>query len=142
MIASCAMPTACVLVMAIGSVSAPDSSLTLGDPAIQATVVARDAANNILSLTGRTVAWTSSNIAAATVSASGLLTAVGAGSSTIGVTVDGVGPATFTLTVAPIPVASDRRGVFLQLGAFGSRANAESLGSRIQRERIKSVIDI
>ncbi len=34
----------------------------------------------------------------------------------------------------PIPVASDRRGVFLQLGAFGSRANAESLGSRIQRE--------
>ena len=34
----------------------------------------------------------------------------------------------------PIPVASDRRGVFLQLGAFGSRANAESLSSRIQRE--------
>ena len=35
---------------------------------------------------------------------------------------------------APIPVATDRRGVFLQLGAFSARANAESLGARIQRE--------
>lgn len=35
---------------------------------------------------------------------------------------------------APIPVAADRRGVFLQLGAFSSRANAENLGARIQRE--------
>jgi len=35
---------------------------------------------------------------------------------------------------APLPVASDRRGIFLQLGAFGARANAESLSARIQRE--------
>ena len=75
--------------------------------AVQATVVARDAANNILSLAGRTIVWTSSATGVATVSASGLVSAVGAGSSTIGVTVDGVGPATFVLTVSPpVPVAS------------------------------------
>ena len=82
------------------SVSAPDSSLTLGDPALQAIVVARDAANNILSLTGRTVVWSSSDPSVATVSASGLITPASAGTSTIGVTVDGVGPATFALTVS------------------------------------------
>ena len=60
------------------SVSAPDSSLKTGTRT-QATVVARDAANNILSLTGRTVVWTSSATGVATVSASGLVTAVGAG---------------------------------------------------------------
>lgn len=35
---------------------------------------------------------------------------------------------------APLPQASDRRGIFLQLGAFSSRANAESLRHRILRE--------
>jgi uncharacterized protein YjdB len=88
------------------SVSAPDSSIALGDPALQATVVARDATNNILPLTGRTVVWSSSDPSVATVSASGLITPASAGTSTIGVTVDGVGPATFLLTVTPVAVAS------------------------------------
>ncbi|MBM3345358.1 MAG: septal ring lytic transglycosylase RlpA family protein [Betaproteobacteria bacterium] len=35
---------------------------------------------------------------------------------------------------ASLPVASDRRGIFLQLGAFGARANAGNLTTRIQRE--------
>ena len=87
------------------SVSAPDSSLTTGSTT-QATVVARDAANNILPLTGRTIVWTSSATGVATVSSSGLISAVAAGSATIGVTVDGVGPATFGLTVSAPSVAS------------------------------------
>ncbi len=87
------------------AITAPDSSITAGD-VIQGSVVARDAANNILSLTGRTVTWTSSVTAVASVSSTGAITAIAAGTSTIGVTVDGVGPATFTLSVAPRPVAS------------------------------------
>jgi rare lipoprotein A len=34
----------------------------------------------------------------------------------------------------PLPLASDRRGVFLQLGAFSSRTNAENLRARLLRE--------
>ena len=86
-------------------VTAPDSSLTIGD-LVQATVVARDAANNALSLAGRTVAWTSSATSVATISSAGLITAIGVGSATIGVTVDGVGPATIPISVALVPVAS------------------------------------
>ncbi len=97
--------TVSLVPVATVSVVAPDSSLTPGS-VVQGTVVARDAANTVLSLAGRTVAWSSSATGVATVSASGLITAVGPGSTTIGVTVDGVGPATFTLSVAPTPVAS------------------------------------
>ena len=87
------------------SVTATDSSLTTGTTA-QATVVARDAANNVLGLSGRTIAWSSSVTSVATVSAAGLITAVAPGTTTIGVTVDGVGPATLTVTVAPPSVAT------------------------------------
>ncbi len=87
------------------SVSAPDSSLTTGQT-IQATALARDAQNTVLSLVGRTVVWSSSATGVATVSATGLVTAVAPGSATIGVTVDGVGPATFVVTVSPPSVAS------------------------------------
>ena len=89
------------------SVSVPDSSLSEGDPPIQATVVPRDGAGNILPLTGRTVVWSSSVTSVtsvATVSATGLVTVVGVGSATMSVTVDGVGPATFVFTVAQVPV--------------------------------------
>lgn len=87
------------------SVSAPDSSLTPG-VTVQASVVARDAQGNVLSLTGRTVVWSSSATGVASVSASGVVSAVAVGSATIGVAVDGVGPASFPLVVTPPPVAS------------------------------------
>ncbi len=61
--------------------------------------MARDAANTVLSLVGRTVIWSSSATNVATVNGSGLVTALAAGTTTIGVTVDGVGPATYVLTV-------------------------------------------
>ena len=87
------------------SITAPDSSVTAGD-VVQATVVARDAANNVLSLSGRSVVWSSSATGVATVNGSGLVTAVSPGNTTIGVIVDGVGPATFVLTVSPPSVAT------------------------------------
>ncbi len=46
-------------------------------------------------------------------------------------------PAVVTEREEPRPViatASNRRGIFLQLGAFGSRANAESFRDRLQRQ--------
>ncbi len=74
---------------------------------VQAAVVARDASGNVLPLTGRTIVWTSSATGVATISGAGLVTdARSPGTTTIGVTVDGVGPATFVLTVAAVPVAS------------------------------------
>ncbi|MEP7344299.1 MAG: Ig-like domain-containing protein, partial [Gemmatimonadaceae bacterium] len=68
--------------------------------------VARDASNNILPLTGRTLAWNSSDAGVATVSPAGLITTVAPGTATIEVTVDGVGPAKFTLDVAAAAVGS------------------------------------
>jgi uncharacterized protein YjdB/alpha-tubulin suppressor-like RCC1 family protein len=56
-------------------------------------------------LTGRVVTWSSLNEAVATVSGTGLVTAVGAGTATIRATSEGViGPA--TIVVVPVPVAS------------------------------------
>ncbi len=96
--------TVAAVPVATVSISAPDSSATVGDPPIQASVQARDASGNLLSLAGRLVAWTSTNTLVATVSSSGVVTAVGAGTTTVGVTVDGIGPASFTFTVAQVPV--------------------------------------
>lgn len=57
--------------------------------------------------TNQNVTWTSSNTAVATVNASGLVSAVSAGTTTITVkTVDGNKTATSAITVAAIPVAS------------------------------------
>lgn len=91
------------------TLSAPDSSIFAGQQ-ITAAVVARDTANNIVSLTPRTVVWSSSNLATATVtsgSTGGLITALAVGSTNIGVTVDGIAPSgPIPLTVALVPVAS------------------------------------
>ncbi len=86
------------------SVALNSSSLNVGE-ATQATATLRDSAGNIL--TGRTMVWSSSNTATATVSQSGYVTAVGAGSATISVTSEGVvGSAALTSSSAPIVVAS------------------------------------
>ncbi|MEO6444368.1 MAG: Ig-like domain-containing protein [Gemmatimonadaceae bacterium] len=86
------------------SVSAPSTNLTVG-VSVQAAVVARDASGNALSLNGRTVAWTSSAPAIASVSATGLISAAGPGSATISVLVDGIGPATLGITVSQVAVS-------------------------------------
>jgi uncharacterized protein YjdB len=80
------------------------SSLTTGQTT-QATATLRDAANNVL--TGRTITWSSSNSAVATVTASGLVTAVTAGSANIIATSEGkTGQAALTVTAPVVPVAT------------------------------------
>jgi hypothetical protein len=71
---------------------------------VQFSAVTRDANNNILS--GRSITWSSSNVAVATVSASALGRAVAVGSAQITATSEGkVGSATLTVTAPPPPPA-------------------------------------
>ena len=87
------------------SVSPTSPSIQTG-ATVQLSAVTRDASNNVL--TGRVVTWSSSNTAIGTVSASGLVTAVAAGSATITATSEGkTGSSSLTVTTpAPVPVAT------------------------------------
>ena len=71
----------------------------------QLTATLRDASGNVLM--GRTVTWTSSALTVATVSGSGLVTALLAGTTTITATSEGQsGTATVTVTALPPPPSS------------------------------------
>src|SRR5207245_537755 len=70
---------------------------------VQLTATPRDAGGNPLS--GRTVTWSSSNTAVATVSNSGLVSGVTPGTATITAASEGKS-GTSTITVTPVPVAS------------------------------------
>ncbi len=84
------------------TVSPPTSNLQPGGT-VQLSAVTRDANNYILS--GRVVTWASGSTAIATVTASGLVTAVGSGTTNITATSEGrTGSA--SVTVALVPVAS------------------------------------
>lgn len=87
------------------TVSPASASLVLGGPTQQLTAVTKDANNNVLS--GRSIAWTSSNTAVATVNAStGVVTAVAQGGPvTITATSEGK-TGTASISVTPAPVAS------------------------------------
>jgi len=80
-------------------------SLTAGQTT-QASATLRDASGNVL--TGRSITWSSSNAAVATVSSTGVVTSVAAGSAQIVATSEGqTGAATLTVNApAPAPVAS------------------------------------
>lgn len=92
-----------VAVVAVTGVSVSPTTVTVGLGSTQqlnATIAPANATN-------QNVTWTSSNTAVATVNASGLVSAVSAGTATITVkTVDGNKTATSAITVAAIPVAS------------------------------------
>jgi len=78
------------------TVTPPSASVSAGQT-VQLTATVKDASGN--TLTGRTVTWTSSSIAAATVNGSGLVTGVAAGSTTITATSEGhSGTAAITVT--------------------------------------------
>lgn len=83
-------------------VTPPSAALTPGGT-VQLSADPRDAAGN--SLSGRSVGWSSSNPAAATVTQTGLVTAVSQGSALIRATVEGVS-ADVPVTVGPVPVAT------------------------------------
>jgi len=87
------------------SVSLAASTVVAGQTT-QATATLRDASNNVL--TGRAITWTSSNPSVATVSSSGVVTSVAAGSAQISATSEGItGGAALTVNApAPVPVAS------------------------------------
>src|SRR6266516_1475390 len=68
------------------TVSPASASIRVGST-VQLTATLKDANGNVL--TGRTVTWTSSNTKAATVNASGLVTALATGSATITATSEG-----------------------------------------------------
>ena len=93
-----------VTVAPVASVVVAPSTVALfvGD-ATTLTATSRDAAGTVL--TGRPVSWSSGNAAVATVSSSGVVTAVGTGSVTITAVVEGQS-ASATVTVSPVPVAS------------------------------------
>jgi hypothetical protein len=76
------------------------SSIPLGTVGDQATAVLKDASGNVLQ--GRTVTWQSSSTTVATVSATGVITTVAVGTSTITATSEGIiGTASVTVTPAP-----------------------------------------
>jgi uncharacterized protein YjdB len=87
----------------VASVEVTPANSTVGTGGtIQLYVTPKDAAGNILS--GRTVSWSSSNTAVATVSPSGIVSAVAAGSTTITVLSEGIsGSATVNVTATPAP---------------------------------------
>src|SRR5690242_9553104 len=83
------------------TVSPASASVQVGQTA-QLTATTRDGSGNVL--TGRTIVWTSSNGSVATVSGSGLVTGVTAGSATVTATSEGQsGSAAMTVTSPPPP---------------------------------------
>ncbi len=83
----------------------------------QLLVTARDSANNVLSLQGRTVVWTSNNNPVAQVSGQGVVGGVSPGNAEVTVSVDGVVSAPVPVTVTPpmFSVTSARdRGLLLK----------------------------
>src|SRR3989441_596577 len=125
--------------------SVPVASVTVspasGSARIGATMqlsgVTKDSAGNLL--TRRTVNWMTSNNAVATVSASGLVTGVAAGSATITATSDGQsGTAAMTVTNVPVArvtvtplIASLLMGAAVQLTATPTDALGNPLSGRV-----------
>ena len=85
------------------TVSLAASTVTAG-ATTKATAVLKDASNTVL--TGRAVVWSSSNAAIATVDASGVVTAIGAGQTAITATAEGKSGSATVNVVASTTVAS------------------------------------
>ena len=90
--------------VAVVEVSPSTASIAVGQP-VQLTAIARGAAGQVLSLTGRTVSWATGSPSIATISASGIATGVSPGTTTIIATVDGR-QGSATVSVLAVPVAS------------------------------------
>jgi uncharacterized protein YjdB len=110
--------TSITVIAAVASVSvSPTSTSIFTGETVQFTATPRDAAGG--ALTGRVVTW-SSNSGSATVSSTGLVTGVSAGSATITATSEGrTGTATVTVSVPPPPPPA----VFVTLSPTSMSAN-------------------
>ena len=120
------------------AVSPATASLQAG-ATTQLSAVTRDSNGNVL--TGRSISWSSGSAAIATVSASGLVSAVAAGNATITASSEGkTGTSAITVTaVAPVPVAtvtvspaapSVQVGATVQLSAVPRDASGNVLTGR------------
>src|SRR5205823_6271995 len=127
--------TAVTVPVATVTVSPAPASVPAGQTA-QLTATPKDASGN--SLTGRTITWASSNTSVATVSSSGLVRGVVAGSATITATSE-TKSGTSAITVTAVPVATvavspASATVFvnqtLQLSATPKDANGNTLTGR------------
>jgi uncharacterized protein YjdB len=93
--------TAPVVPVATVTVSPASGSIVVGGPTLQLTATTKDSSGNVL--TGRTIAWSSSNVALATVNSTGVVTGVAPGAVTITATSEGKsGSAAITVTSAPV----------------------------------------
>jgi uncharacterized protein YjdB len=121
----------------IGSVSVSvASSINVGKTA-QATATVKDASGQVV--TGRSVSWVSSDASIASVSSSGLVTALKGGSVTITASVDGKTGSAVVTSVAPVaavrsiklaaPATNLRIGEVLQISAVVEDANGNPLTS-------------
>src|SRR5207244_167565 len=127
--------TAGPLPVASVTVSPASASVPVGQ-AVQLTATPKDASGN--PLTGRTVTWASSNTSVGTVNASGLVTGVVAGSTTITATAEGKsGTSVVTVTLVPVASvtvspapASVQAGQTVQLTATPKDANGNTLTGR------------
>src|SRR5207244_3010453 len=127
--------TAGPLPVASVTVSPASASVRVGQ-AVQLTATPKDASGN--PLTGRTVTWASSNTSVGTVNASGLVTGVVAGSTTITATSEGQsGTSVVTVTLVPVASvtvspapASVQAGQTVQLTATPKDANGNTLTGR------------
>ncbi|MBK7832773.1 MAG: Ig-like domain-containing protein [Gemmatimonadetes bacterium] len=109
------------------TVSLGSTSLDVGQTT-QGAATVRDAKGNVLS--GRPVVWTSSSLGVATVSTTGVITAVAPGTATVTATSEGVSGTSPPLTVSPVPVAS----VTASLGATTLRVWQTTVGVATVRD--------
>ncbi len=136
--------TVCNFALSGSQPPAPVASVTLSPAtatvnegqSLQLTATLKDANGNVL--TGRSITWSSSNTAAATVNSTGLVTGVVAGSATITATSEGQN-GTAAITVVHLPVASVTvtpasasvsAGSSVQLTATPKDANGNALSGR------------
>ena len=144
-----------VTISAVADGKTGGAALTVGPKTVAAVVVTPNAASAAVgqtaqltatakdgtggTLTGRTIAWASANTGVATVSATGLVKSVGAGSTTISATADGItGSATFTtapVAAASVTITPNAPGVQVgqetQLTATAYDASGTALPSRV-----------
>jgi len=114
----------------------PTSASVQAGQTVQLSATPKDANGNPLS--GRTVTWSSSNVGVATVSATGLVSGVAAGTATITATSEGQSsPATVTVTAVPVasvavsPASANvQAGQTVQLSATPKDATGNPLSGR------------
>ena len=119
-------PTAPVSVAAV-SVTLNPASLTVGQTS-QATAIARDAAGQPIA--GRAVTWSSNKTSVATVSSSGAVNGLAAGSATISAAIDGItGSADITVTAPTAPPSTGDAVVLAPGQDIQAAVNARPAGT-------------